>query len=142
MAAPFDAGAFHATLISVLPPAPHTASGAAGTPVGVAEVLAVAVPSPMALTALIWMLYAVPLVNAVLPFVLKVEITSGDAVVPAARVLNVVPPSVEYLKLVIVEPPVAPSVNATDSDALDAVIALIVGADGVVDGIIADEEVE
>ena len=76
------------------------------------------------------MLYAVPLVNAVVPSVLKVEITSGDAVVPAARVLNVVPPSVEYLKLVIAEPPVAPSVNATDSDALDAVIALIVGAAG------------
>jgi hypothetical protein len=88
------------------------------------------------------MLYAVPFVNAVLPFVLKVEITSGDAVVPAARVINVVPPSVEYLKLVIVEPPVAPSVNATDSDALDAVIALIVGALGDVAGITAEDAVE
>ena len=88
------------------------------------------------------MLYAVPFVNAVLPFVLKVEITSGDAVVPAARVLNVVPPSVEYLKLVIAEPPVAPSVNATDSDALDAVIALIVGALGDVAGTTAEDAVE
>ena len=80
------------------------------------------------------MLYAVPLTSAV-PSALKVEITSGDPVVPAARVLNVVPPSVEYLKLVIAEPPVAPSVNATDSDALDAVIALIVGAAGDPDGV-------
>jgi hypothetical protein len=43
------------------------------------------------------MLYEVPLTNAVVPSELNVEITNGEAVVPAARVLNVVPPSVEYL---------------------------------------------
>ena len=64
---------------------------------GVAAVLDVAVPSPIAFTAFIWMLYDVPFTNAVVPSLLSVEITSGDAVVPAARVLNVVPPSVEYL---------------------------------------------
>ena len=58
---------------------------------------AVATPSPMALTALICTLYAVPLTNAVDPLVLSVEITNGDAVVPDARVLNDTPPSVEYL---------------------------------------------
>ena len=33
------------------------------------------------------------------------------------------------------EPPSEPAVNATDNEALEAVIALIVGADGVVDGV-------
>jgi len=86
MAAPFDAGAVHVTLTSVLPPAPHTAVGAAGDPIGVAEVLAVAVPSPIAFTALIWMLYAVQLVYAVVPFVLNVEIANGEVVPPEATV--------------------------------------------------------
>jgi hypothetical protein len=56
-----------------------------------------ATPSPFAFTALMRMLYEVPLTNAVVPSELNVEITNGEAVVPAARVLNVVPPSVEYL---------------------------------------------
>jgi hypothetical protein len=43
------------------------------------------------------MSYDVPFTNGDVPFVLSVEITSGEAVVPDARVLNVVPPSVEYL---------------------------------------------
>jgi hypothetical protein len=64
---------------------------------GVAAVLEVAVPSPIAFTAFIWMLYVVPFTSGEVPLVLKVEITNGDAVVPEARVINVVPPSVEYL---------------------------------------------
>ena len=43
------------------------------------------------------MSYEVPLTNAVDPLVLKVEITNGEAVVPAARLKNDTPPSVEYL---------------------------------------------
>jgi hypothetical protein len=43
------------------------------------------------------MLYEVPLDKAVVPSELNVEITNGEAVVPAARLLKVVPPSVEYL---------------------------------------------
>ena len=75
----------------------ETPVGALGVVAGVAAVEAVAAPSPMALTALICTLYAVPLTNAVDPLVLSVEITNGDAVVPDARVLNDTPPSVEYL---------------------------------------------
>lgn len=75
--------------------------------------------------------------NAVEPSVLRVVITNGDAVVPAARVKNVEPPSVEYLYVVIAEPPVAPAVNATDNVPLDGVIAVIVGALGVVAGVAA-----
>ena len=59
--------------------------------------LEVAVPSPIAFTAFIWMLYVVPFTSGEVPLVLKVEMTNGDAVVPEARVINVVPPSVEYL---------------------------------------------
>ena len=71
--------------------------GALGVVAGVAAVEAVATPSPMALTALICTLYEMPFVSAVNPSTLKSEITSGDAVVPDARVLNDTPPSVEYL---------------------------------------------
>ncbi len=71
--------------------------GALGVVAGVAAVEAVATPSPMALTALICTLYEIPFASAVEPSILKVEITSGEAVVPDARVLNDVPPSVEYL---------------------------------------------
>lgn len=75
--------------------------------------------------------------NAVVPSVLRVEITNGEAVVPAARVLNVEPPSVEYLYVVIAEPPVAPAVKATDRVPSDGVIVVIVGALGVVAGVAA-----
>jgi hypothetical protein len=81
----------------VFPAVPTTEVGTPGVVRGVAEVPAVAAPSPMALIALICMLYEVPLTKAVDPSILNVEITIGDAVVPDARVLNDVPPSVEYL---------------------------------------------
>jgi hypothetical protein len=97
VAPPSEPGAVKATVAVVDPVAVAVPIvGAPGTVRGVAAVLAVAVPSPIALTALICMLYEVPLTSAVDPSVLNVEITSGEAVVPDARVLNDTPPSVEY----------------------------------------------
>ena len=81
----------------MLPAVPTTDVGSLGVVRGVAAVVEDAAPSPTALTALICMLYEVPLTNAVDPSVLNVEITNGEAVVPAARVRNDTPPSVEYL---------------------------------------------
>ena len=71
--------------------------GAFGVATGVAAVVEDGAPSPATLTARIWTLYEVPFANAVVPSLLSSAITIGEAVVPAARVLNVVPPSVEYL---------------------------------------------
>jgi hypothetical protein len=55
---------------------------------GVADVLAVAVPDPAELTARILTLYAVKLVNP--------EIEIGEVVDDGDRVIQVVPPFVEY----------------------------------------------
>ena len=97
MAEPFALGATQATVSDSSPLDPDTEVGALGVSPGNAEVDTAAAPSPFAFTALIRMLYEVPFANAVVPSELNVEITNGDAVLPAARVLNVAPPSVEYL---------------------------------------------
>ena len=77
---------------------PTKSVGVPGTDaVGVEVVVADAAPSPLAFTAFICTLYEVPLTSAVVPSLLPVEITIGDPVVPEARLLNVTPPSVEYL---------------------------------------------
>ena len=69
--------------------------GALGVVRGVAAVVAVAAPLPMALIARICTLYEVPFTNAAaLP--LTVEIRIGEAVVPVKRDLKFTPPSVEY----------------------------------------------
>jgi hypothetical protein len=97
MAEPFAFGATQATVNDSLPLVPDTEVGAPGVSPAIAAVVIAAAPSPFAFTALMRMLYEVPFANAVVPSELNVEITNGEAVVPAARVLNVVPPSVEYL---------------------------------------------
>ena len=77
---------------------PTKSVGVPGTDaVGVAVVVADAAPSPFEFRAFICTLYEVPLTSAVVPSLLTVEITIGDPVVPEARLLNVTPPSVEYL---------------------------------------------
>ena len=97
MAEPFALGATQATVNDSLPLVPDTEVGALGVSPAIAAVVIAASPSPFAFTPLIRTLYEVPFANAVVPSELNVEMTNGDAVVPAARVLNVVPPSVEYL---------------------------------------------
>ena len=92
---PLFTGALQVSETCVLPAVPTTEVGAPGVVRGVAAVVEDAVPLPMALIARICTLYEVPFTNAAaLP--LTVVITIGDAVVPAARALNVDPPSVEY----------------------------------------------
>ena len=59
------------------------------------------------------MSYDTPFVRAVVPSVESVEITNGLAVVPADLVCQFAPPLVEYLKVVMEEPPSEPDVKAT-----------------------------
>ena len=69
--------------------------GIPGTVAGVAIIDPVASPFPTPLTALICTLYGVPLTRAALAGLSPV-ITKGEAVVPDPRVLQFVPPLVEY----------------------------------------------
>ena len=98
-APPSFVGAENCNNPPVLMPEATKLVGASGTvPTdGVKETPDDAQDAPTELIALILMLYEVPLTNAVDPSVLNVEITNGEAVVPAARVRNDTPPSVEYL---------------------------------------------
>ena len=92
---PVFAGALHVNETCVLPAVPTTLVGASGTVRGVAAVVAVVAPLPMALIARICTLYEVPFTKAAaLP--LTVEIRIGEAVVPVKRDLKFTPPSVEY----------------------------------------------
>ena len=54
----------------------------------------------------------------------------GEAVVPVWRAAQVVPPSSEYLYVVIGEVPAAPAVNLTESDPVLGVMVMPVGALG------------
>ena len=72
-----------------------------------------------------------------MPSVESVEITNGLAVVPAALVCQFNPPLVEYLYVVIADPPSEPAVNATLNSWFPGVILVIVGALGVVLGVAA-----
>ena len=69
--------------------------GALGVVRGVAAVVADAAPLPIGLIARICTSYEVPLTSAPAPLLTVVR-TIGEAVVPVARDLKVVPPSVEY----------------------------------------------
>ena len=94
-APPLLVGAVNTTDSETLAGVTPVMVGAEATP-GVAAVDPVAAPLPAPLTARICTLYDVPFANAVVPLVDNVDTTSGLAVVPAARVCQLVPPSVEY----------------------------------------------
>ena len=98
------------------------AAGADGTVYGFDRTASDAIPLPFGFTARIRVEYTVPLVRPVM--------TSGDVVTGDAGAVQVVPPSMEYSKFVVVAPFSFPAVKSTVRVALLAVNEVITGAPG------------
>ena len=130
-------GAVNETLKIPSPEVTDTFVGAAATVAGTMSTSVVAVPLPIAFTALIATLYVVPFAKAVEPSALEVEIESDvDRPPPSVRVRQFVPPLVVYSKEVTAAPAgSAGAVNETLITVFPALISTSVGAPGVVPGV-------
>jgi hypothetical protein len=117
---PFAVGAVQLTVAEALPAVAVTPVGAPGTMLDVDATDVVDALPALVLKARILTLYEV--------FTASPEIKIGE-VVPAASA-QLVPPSVEYWYLVMVEPVLVPAVKATDSEVEVGVMPEIVGAPG------------